>query len=93
METFTALRLPNEMLKKVDDISRALERSRSYTIRKAIETFLDEYAELEKFNKISFSEKVNFVGEKIRKGFEKAGYTEKDIPRLITEMRAEKHKR
>ena len=56
METLTALRLPNEMLKKVDNISKALERSRSYTIRKAIEAFLDEYAELEKFNKISFSE-------------------------------------
>jgi excisionase family DNA binding protein len=55
-----------------------------------IREWLKEKSELEKYKQMSFAEKVNFAGEKIRKGFERAGYTEKDIPRLIQEVRAEK---
>jgi len=55
-----------------------------------IREWLKEKAELEKYNKMSFGEKVDLVGEKIREGFEKAGYIEKDIPRLIQEVRARK---
>ena len=51
-----------------------------------------EKEQLEKFKKMPFGEKVDMVGRMLRKGFKKAGITKRDIPRLIKEVREEKHK-
>ena len=43
MATLTAIRLPEEMLRKATRVANILNRSRSYIIRKALEIYLDEY--------------------------------------------------
>ncbi len=58
----------------------------------SIEKWIIEQEELEYFRKISFTEQVDFVGVKIRKGFEKAGYNRKNIPDLIAGVRSEKRR-
>ena len=57
-----------------------------------IDNWMLEKQELEEFKKLSFGGKIDFVGKKIREGFERAGYTQRDIPRLIAEVRAEKRR-
>jgi RHH-type rel operon transcriptional repressor/antitoxin RelB len=41
----TALRLPNDLLHDLETVSRQLQRTKSYVIRKAIETYVHEYAD------------------------------------------------
>lgn len=43
----TALRLDNKTIREVDRIAKELQRSRSYIIRKAIQTYIDEYLDYE----------------------------------------------
>lgn len=47
MEKLIALRLPNELLEKLDKVSNDLDRSRSYVVRVAIETFINDYIDYE----------------------------------------------
>lgn len=55
-----------------------------------IRAWLSEKAELEKYRRIPFAKRVDMLGKIVKRGFERAGYTKKDIPRLIAEVRAEK---
>lgn len=40
-----SLRLPDELLKVLDSVSKATERSRTFILRKAIENYLEEYVD------------------------------------------------
>ena len=40
-----ALRLPEDLIKEVEKVSNELERSKSYIIRKAIQTYIKEYSD------------------------------------------------
>ncbi len=40
-----SIRLPDEILNKLDDLAKTLERSKTYIIRKAIDSYLQEYAD------------------------------------------------
>ncbi len=40
-----SVRLPESTVKALDDLARATERSRTYLILKALETYLGEYAD------------------------------------------------
>lgn len=52
-----------------------------------IEKWLNEKEEAAGFDRLSFEKKVDFTGRKIREGFERAGYKQEDIPRLIAGVR------
>ena len=41
-----SIRAPKEILRKLEDVARATDRNRSYHIIKAIEYYLNEYADL-----------------------------------------------
>lgn len=40
-----AFRLPDSLLRKVDSVSKKLQRTKSFIIRKALETYIQEYVD------------------------------------------------
>ena len=47
MSTSVSLRLPDELARKLNDIAKETERSKSFIIQKAIESYLDDFADLQ----------------------------------------------
>ena len=47
MNTAISVRLPKELAKKLDGIAKETERSRSFIIQKAIESYIEESADLQ----------------------------------------------
>jgi RHH-type transcriptional regulator, rel operon repressor / antitoxin RelB len=47
MRTAISVRLPEDLAKELDGIARETERPKSYIIQKALESYLQEYAELQ----------------------------------------------
>jgi len=47
MSTSVSLRLPQRLVKQLDDIAKETERSRSFIIQKALESYLEAYADLQ----------------------------------------------
>ncbi len=44
MSDALSLRLPSELMQQIDHLAKLLDRPRSYLIRKALESYLAEYA-------------------------------------------------
>jgi len=47
MNTAISVRLPKDIIERLDDIARDTERPRSYIIQKAIESYIEDYADLQ----------------------------------------------
>jgi len=47
MNTAISVRLPKELADQLDSIAKETERSRSYIIQKALESYMDDYADLQ----------------------------------------------
>ncbi len=47
MSTAVSIRLPDELVKKLDGISKETERPRSYIMQKALESYMEDYADLQ----------------------------------------------
>ncbi|MCH8276894.1 MAG: ribbon-helix-helix protein, CopG family [Bacteroidetes bacterium] len=47
MSTTVSLRLPQKLVNQLDDIASETERSRSFIIHKALEIYLEDYADLQ----------------------------------------------
>jgi RHH-type rel operon transcriptional repressor/antitoxin RelB len=47
MNTAISVRLPKELSDQLDSIARETERPRSYIIQKALESYIDDYADLQ----------------------------------------------
>jgi len=47
MSTAISVRLPEKLAKQLDDISKETERSRSFIIQKALESYINDYADLQ----------------------------------------------
>lgn len=47
MSTSISVRLPKGLAEQVDNIARDTERSRSFIIQKALESYIEEYADLQ----------------------------------------------
>lgn len=47
MSTSVSIRLPEALAIQLDEIARKTERSRAYHIQKALETYLEHYADLQ----------------------------------------------
>lgn len=45
MTTSVCIRLPEDIVSELDELASSLERSRTFIIRKALETYLEEYAD------------------------------------------------
>ena len=45
MSSTVSLRLPDDLVRSLDKLSRSIERPRTYLIKKALETYLVEYAD------------------------------------------------
>jgi len=45
MTTTVSIRLPDEIAKELDTLATSLERSKTFIIRKAIESYLRDYAD------------------------------------------------
>ncbi len=45
MSTAVSIRLPDEIAHKLEDLAGVIERSKTFIIRKAIESYLQEYAD------------------------------------------------
>ena len=47
MSMAISVRLPKELTERLDSIAKETERPRSYIIQKALETYIDDYADLQ----------------------------------------------
>ena len=47
MSTAVSVRMPGELVRNLDSVARATERSRSFHIQKALERYLEEQADLQ----------------------------------------------
>jgi len=47
MSTAISVRLPQAIAEQLDSIARETDRPRSYIVQKAIESYLDDYADLQ----------------------------------------------
>ena len=47
MNTAISVRLPKALAAQLDSIARETERSRSYIIQKALESYIEDYADLQ----------------------------------------------
>jgi RHH-type rel operon transcriptional repressor/antitoxin RelB len=47
MSTAISVRLPKELAEQLDSIAKETERPRSYIIQKALESYIDDYADLQ----------------------------------------------
>ena len=47
MNTAVSVRLPKVLAEQLDSIARETERPRSYIIQKALESYIEEYADLQ----------------------------------------------
>ena len=45
MQSIISLRLPDDVLKSLDNISKMIERPRTFLIKKALENYISEYAD------------------------------------------------
>ena len=47
MSTAISIRIPEELARQVDAVAKETERPRSYIIQKALESYLEDYADLQ----------------------------------------------
>lgn len=47
MNTAISVRLPKNLAEQIDSIARETERPRSYIIQKALESYIEDYADLQ----------------------------------------------
>jgi len=47
MSTAISVRLPKELSEQLDNIAKETERPRSYIIQKALESYIEDYADLQ----------------------------------------------
>jgi RHH-type rel operon transcriptional repressor/antitoxin RelB len=47
MSTPVSIRLPDELAKQLDGIAKETERPRSYIMQKALESYIEDYADLQ----------------------------------------------
>jgi RHH-type rel operon transcriptional repressor/antitoxin RelB len=47
MSKAISLRLPDAIAEQLDEVARETERSRSFLVQKAVESYLEEYADLQ----------------------------------------------
>ncbi len=68
MSTAVSIRLPDELVKKLDGISKETERPRSYIMQKALESYMEDYADLQiALNRLHDKTDATISGKELRK--------------------------
>ena len=68
MEKTLSVRLPGELMTVLDRVANEVERPRSYLIRKAIEAYVDEYAEYQiALDRLRDKDDKSVTGKELRK--------------------------
>jgi len=68
MNTAISVRLPKELADQLDSIAKETERSRSYIIQKALESYMDDYADLQvALDRLHDKTDPNVSGKELRK--------------------------
>jgi RHH-type rel operon transcriptional repressor/antitoxin RelB len=71
MSTAVSVRLPRELAEQLDQISKETERSRSYIIQKALESYIDAYADLQiALDRLHDKSDPIISGKELRKSFD-----------------------
>ena len=47
MSTSVSIRIPDEIAKQIDEIAKETDRSKSFIIQKAIESYIDDFSDLQ----------------------------------------------
>lgn len=47
MSTAVSIRIPDELAKRLDHIAKETDRPRSYIVQKALESYIEDYADLQ----------------------------------------------
>ena len=47
MSTSVSIRIPDEIAKQIDEIAKETERSKSFIIQKAIESYINDFSDLQ----------------------------------------------
>lgn len=68
MSTAISVRLPQELAERLENIARETERSRSFIIQKALESYIAEFADLQiALDRLYDSGDAVISGEELRK--------------------------
>ena len=68
MNTAISVRLPKTLADRLDSIARETERSRSHIIQKALESFMEDYADLQvALDRLHDRTDVTISGRELRK--------------------------
>jgi len=68
MSIAVSIRLPDELARELDGISKETERPRSYIIQKALESYIEDYADLQiALDRLHDRTDANVSGKELRK--------------------------
>jgi RHH-type transcriptional regulator, rel operon repressor / antitoxin RelB len=68
MRDSVSIRLPNELTKHLDEIAKETERPRSFHIQKALETYIEDFADLRiAIDRLKNPKDVAISGKELRK--------------------------
>ena len=68
MQHAISVRLPDELTKALEHLARAMDRPKTYLVRKAIETYLEEYADYQMaLDRFRDKDDAILTGEALRK--------------------------
>jgi RHH-type rel operon transcriptional repressor/antitoxin RelB len=68
MSKSVSIRLPDELARELDGISKETERPRSYIIQKALESYIEDYADLQiALDRLHDRTDANVSGKELRK--------------------------
>lgn len=68
MRMAVSVRLPKELTEQLDNIARDTERSRSFIIQKALESYIEEYADLQiALDRLRDKSDTEISGKELRK--------------------------
>jgi RHH-type transcriptional regulator, rel operon repressor / antitoxin RelB len=69
VSTAISIRLPDAVAKKLDGVARETERSRSFIVQKAVESYLEDFAELQiALDRLRDASDAVISGKELRKG-------------------------
>ena len=68
MRMSVSVRLPKELTEQLDNIARDTERSRSFIIQKALESYIEKYADLQiALDRLHDKSDAEITGKELRK--------------------------
>ena len=68
MSTSVSIRIPDEIAEQIDEIAKETERSKSFIIQKAIESYIDDFSDLQiALDRLHDKTDASISGKELRK--------------------------